>query len=76
MTQKILKATSKGQLTLPKKWRDRFDTDNFVIELHAEQAILRPLKVETSDEVIFDADKDNDGQGIAIEEMMKMLNEL
>ena len=41
---KILQATSRGQITLPKKWRDSFDTNYFKVEVKSEKLIIVPLK--------------------------------
>ena len=42
MTQ-VLQATSRGQVTLPKKWRDQFNTDYFYIEIQGDTIKLTPL---------------------------------
>lgn len=41
---KILQSTSRGQITLPKKWRDRFKTDYYIAELKNKSLIIKPLK--------------------------------
>ncbi len=41
---KILTATSRGQITLPKNWRDKFDTRFFEIEIEDDQISIKPLK--------------------------------
>lgn len=73
MTSKVVKSTTKGQITLPKSWRSQFDTDNFVLEIDQEHIVIRPLQIE---EVVFDADRDNEGKGISPEEMIKMLKKI
>lgn len=39
----ILSATSRGQITLPKSWRDQFDTRYFQIEVNGDQIVLTPI---------------------------------
>lgn len=75
MNPKVLKSTSKGQITLPKDWRDRFQTDNYLIESKGNYAIIKPIRIEEieSEEILFDADRDNHGRGISPEEMISML---
>ena len=38
-----LKQFGKGQITLPKKWRDQFDTDYFLAEETAQGLLIKPL---------------------------------
>ncbi len=40
---KVLQATSRGQVTLPKAWRDKFDTSYFIAEVNANTITLTPL---------------------------------
>ena len=77
MTIKILKATSKGQITLPKQWRESFDSDNFLAEIDQDKIIIKPLDIDQSQwEAIFDADRDNKGEGIQIDDLIKKLKSL
>ena len=78
MTTKILKATSKGQITLPKKWRDRFDTENFKAEIAENQIVIKPIKLSDDEqwETIFDADRDNNGEGVPVNELIKILKKI
>jgi AbrB family looped-hinge helix DNA binding protein len=78
MDPKIVKATSKGQITIPKKWRDQFQTDNFLLKVEDSQIIISPVDVRTleREDVIFDADRDNDGKGVSIDEMIRLLKDL
>lgn len=43
---KVLHSTSRGQITLPKEWRDNFDTDYFKVEIQKEKLIIVPLNPE------------------------------
>ncbi len=40
---KVLHSTSRGQITLPKEWRDNFDTDYFKVEIQKEKLIIVPM---------------------------------
>ena len=77
MTSKIIKSTTKGQITLPKQWRGQFNTDNFLLLINQHQIIVKPVKIDTvEEEVIFDADRDNAGKGITPDAMIKMLKKI
>ena len=41
---KVLQSTSRGQVTLPKNWRDQFDTNYFEANFDGEVLTLKPLK--------------------------------
>lgn len=45
---KVLHSTSRGQITLPKEWRDNFDTNYFKVEIQKEKLIIVPLNPEKS----------------------------
>ena len=45
---KVLHSTSRGQITLPKEWRDNFDTDYFKVEIQKEKLIIVPLNPENN----------------------------
>ena len=78
MNMKVVKTTTKGQITLPKNWRSRFDTDNFLLEIAEKQIIVKPIKFKelNSEEIIFDAERDNDGKGVPVDEMIKLLKKI
>ncbi len=78
MTTKVAKCTSRGQITLPKQWRKNFDTDNFLLEMKGNKLTIKPIHIQElgAEEVIFDADRDNDGKGIKIEEMIDTLKDI
>ena len=51
MTQ-VLHATSRGQVTLPKSWREQFQTQYFVGEMKGDELVLKPLLTDTlSDDI-------------------------
>ena len=76
----IVKATSKGQITIPSKWRKAFGTNHFILELKGERIVMTPLDVEKAKKeewmTVFDALRDNKGRGIAANKMLKVLREL
>lgn len=75
MTHTFVKATSKGQITLPKKWRNQFKTDHFIVTLEASRLVVAPMDIAqwAEEEVLFDAERDNDGQGLSPDDMIKLL---
>jgi AbrB family looped-hinge helix DNA binding protein len=77
MSNKISKCTSKGQITLPKEWRDQFKTENFMIEYDQKKLIITPVDLAyLQEEVIFDATRDNAGKGVSVDEMIKVLKKV
>lgn len=77
-TKIIQKATSRGQITLPKAWRKKFNTNQFLVE--AQETFLKIVPIDIDDleeyEVIFDADRDNGGEGILGTDIIKMIQEI
>ncbi len=73
----ILKTTSKGQLTIPAKWRNKFKTNQFVVSERADSLEIRPLILEEKKEVreltVFDAIRDNRGKGINAKDLVRIL---
>ena len=43
MKSHTLKLFNSGQVTLPKKWRDQFDTDLFIAEETKEGLLIKPI---------------------------------
>lgn len=73
----IVKATSKGQVTLPAKWRKNFDTDRFLVKEKGNALIITPLNIDKLEdenwETVFDAKRDHAGKGIPIDEFIRVL---
>jgi AbrB family looped-hinge helix DNA binding protein len=40
---KVLQSTSRGQVTIPKSWRDKFDTSYYIVEIKSDELVLRPM---------------------------------
>lgn len=72
MTDKVVQPTSKGQVTLPKEWRNKFPTNNFLIKTSATKLEIIPVFVDVleEEEIIFDADRDNNGKGLKPNELI------
>ena len=66
-----------GQITLPKKWRDKYKTKKFVAEETAEGLLIKPVK---KDETVFYEDAKGFGiyceKGLDINKMKKAIEEL
>lgn len=79
MNSKIIKSTEKGQITLPKAWRNQFPTDSFLLKMDVHQITIKPVHLndlEADEEVMFDADRDNKGRGVTPDEMIKLLKKI
>ena len=76
----ITKATSRGQITLPKVWRDKFKTDQYIIKAGDFSVEIVPVDEEELEwihgETIFNADRDNNGKGVKVQDFIKMLENL
>lgn len=70
MTTKFTTATTRGQITLPAPWRRQFKTNNFSINIHPEKLEITPIYEEN---LIFSAERDNDGEGVEINEFIEAL---
>ena len=80
MTTTITKATSRGQITIPKAWRKRFKTNSYILKADDFKLEISPLDEEDLEwlgaETIFNADRDNNGQGIEAGEFLKILRSI
>jgi len=72
-TKTIRKMNTKGQVTLPSKWRDKIGTDTVLLEEKDNTLVVRPAEVIVGEEVLFDAVRDNKGKGIPIDDLAKAL---
>ncbi len=80
---KIQRITSKGQITLPIAWRRKVKTDMIMVRetndgIHISPARTLKLDPEDRDDdiIIFDANRDNGGKFIPIEEFIRVLDKL
>lgn len=73
----ILKTTSKGQITIPAKWRKQFDTDQYVASIKGDKLEITPLLIRKNNQdkeyTVFDAIRDNQGKGIKAKDLAKAL---
>lgn len=76
----IVKATTKGQITLPAKWRKQFNTNQYLLVEKKGRLEIKPVDMEKIEEeeyfTVFDAERDNNGEGIPIDEFLKMLKNM
>jgi bifunctional DNA-binding transcriptional regulator/antitoxin component of YhaV-PrlF toxin-antitoxin module len=42
---RLLQATSRGQVTLPKGWRDKFNTTYYTVEIKSNELVLKPFSM-------------------------------
>jgi len=70
----ILKTTTKGQITIPAKWRKQFDTNQYKATIKDNKMVIEPLILDDSNEItVFDAIRDNKGKGIKAKDLSKLL---
>ena len=73
----IAKATSRGQITLPAKWRRNFSTNQYIIEEKKDRLEIRPIDIKDlgkkQEYTVFDAIRDNKGKGIKAKSLIKIL---
>lgn len=73
----ILKATSKGQITIPAKWRKKYDTNQYIAEIKDNKMEIKPLIIKeeniSKEYTVFDAIRDNKGQGIKAMDLVNIL---
>lgn len=76
----ILKTTSKGQITIPIEWRNKFDTNQFIATMTGNKLELEPLiikdYIENDEYTVFDAIRDNKGKGLKASDLVKVLKKL
>ncbi|MEK7481562.1 MAG: hypothetical protein AAB633_02355 [Patescibacteria group bacterium] len=77
----VVKATSKGQITLPVMWRRKVTTDRFIVKEKGAMLEIRPLDLRKIEEVqryttIFDTVRDNTGKGIPAKDFLAMLRRI
>ena len=75
METTVQKTTTKGQITLPKHWRDQFKTNHFAMTPQDDFLVIRPLSLDDEDNYIsvFDAKRDNRGKGMPAKKLLKIL---
>ena len=74
----ILKATTKGQVTLPAKWRKNFSRNNFIAKENGDILEIKPIDIDKieNEYTVFDALRDNKGKGIKAGDLVKILKSI
>ena len=76
----IAKATTKGQITLPAKWRNNFSTDRFLVKERGSVLEISPLDLDKlsfpEEYTVFDAIRDNGGRVIKAGDLIKVLKKI
>ena len=76
----IAKATTKGQITLPAKWRKNFSTNQYLLIERKNSLEIKPVELEKltskTEYTVFDAIRDNNGKGLAADDLVKILKDL
>ena len=73
MSDHIVSVSERGQITIPKSFRDKIQVKHFIFEVHDETILLKPLQTrEDFLEELEAAEKDWEKQGgITLAEMKK-----
>lgn len=74
---KIQKISSKGQVTLPASWRKSIKTNHISVSVSGNKLVIEPARFHESGEyTVFDAIRDNEGKGLKVKDLQKILDEL
>jgi bifunctional DNA-binding transcriptional regulator/antitoxin component of YhaV-PrlF toxin-antitoxin module len=69
---KVLQSTSRGQVTLPKSWRDQYETQYFLSEVKGDSLVIRPLLKNNLEDSVESAWSDyKKGDYVTSEELME-----
>lgn len=74
----LVKATTRGQITLPARWRKNFSTDQYLLKekegtLEISPVNIKALEKKIGEYTVFDAIRDNEGRGITAKDLVRML---
>lgn len=77
----IVKSTTKGQITLPAKWRKNFTTNRFLIKEKGNTLEISPIDPNDLEdgvewETVFSANRDNEGRGVEAKELLQLLQKM
>ena len=74
---KIQKISSKGQVTLPVSWRKSIKTEHISVSVSGDKLVIQPARFDESGEyTVFDAIRDNNGKGLKVKDLQKILSSL
>ncbi len=79
VVEKVQKITSKGQITLPVLWRNKFKADQIILRSKGNIIEISPVKLdllESREYTVFDAIRDNKGKGIKATDLLKLLKKI
>lgn len=71
-TSVVRKIFGSGQVTLPKRWRERIGTDTVSVQEKEGELRIKPLKTDASS-IIFDSAKVGHPEGVEIKQFLKAL---
>lgn len=79
--RRVQKMTSKGQITLPSKWRAAVGTEHVMLKTNGNVLTVSPARFEddeddANDTIIFSAERDNNGKGVPASEFVRILKKL
>lgn len=77
--EKIQKITSKGQITLPILWRNKFKTNQILLKTKGDAIEITPARIEflrRAEYTVFDAIRDNKGKGLKAADLLKLLKKI
>ena len=74
----IQTATSRGQVTLPAQWRKLFNTNSYLFDWDKTMLRIKPIDITElkNEEIIFDADRDNNDKDIDADELLAVLKSI
>jgi bifunctional DNA-binding transcriptional regulator/antitoxin component of YhaV-PrlF toxin-antitoxin module len=75
-TTTLQKVGARGQITLPKSWRDAHPSE--LVRVKATGGVIEVVPVEATaeDDVVWSAVRDNDGKGIPVDDFVNMLDSI
>ncbi len=77
--KKIQKITSKGQITLPVLWRNKFNVEQILLKTKGDLIEISPARFEREksyEYTVFDAIRDNKGKGLKAVDLLKILKKI
>jgi len=69
----LARSTSRGQITLPMKWRKKFNTSTFTVVAYENKLEISPVFLSEEDEVLFDATRNTKGKSPDIDLFIEAL---
>jgi bifunctional DNA-binding transcriptional regulator/antitoxin component of YhaV-PrlF toxin-antitoxin module len=74
---KVQKISAQGQITLPAAWRRAIKTNHISVSISDDRLEIRPARFQDPHEyTVFDAIRDNNGKGLAPEEILSVLKNI